>query len=62
MALLFCRLCVEPRDDEATEGADVALQSQEGVVGETLNDELTESREGLSIEGEVAADGAEFTA
>lgn len=57
--MLCLRRCVEPRDDEATEGADAALQSQEDVTGETLNDELTESREGLAVEGDAAAEGAD---
>jgi hypothetical protein len=56
--LLCRRRCCEPRDDDA---ADVALQSQEDVTGETLNEELTESREGLAVEGEVAAEGTECT-
>lgn len=59
--MLCLRRCVDPRDEEATDVPEVALQSQEVVMGDTLKEEFTESREGLAVEGEVAAEGAECT-
>lgn len=54
------RRCNETRDEEDIDEAEVALQSQEDVMGaKTLKGELAESMEGLAVEGEAVADGAD---